>query len=97
VRSIQPDAMEFNPGSTQQMAQLLFAPCKRKLSKEKADKIKNRRIKIDSENIENESKYYEDSDESPIEVDDEKNSKKEVELLPRERTFRVENIFVNIH
>jgi hypothetical protein len=31
---VQPDALEFNPASTQQLTQLLFAPCYRPKNKE---------------------------------------------------------------
>lgn len=36
VRKVQPEAYEFNPSSSQQLQQLLFAPFKRNLSKQKS-------------------------------------------------------------
>lgn len=38
VHSIQPSLIEFNPGSVQQLQQLLFAPCYRKISPDKFKK-----------------------------------------------------------
>jgi DNA polymerase I len=122
VRSIQPEALEFNPGSTAQMQQLLFGPCKRRLSKEKAMKLKSRGA---PRKIETSEDLTPDSNEELSEedfIDKELNSNKngngksqsqfnksknsenstvkysnvnnnETEVLPAERTFKVENIF----
>lgn len=67
VRSIQPDALEFNPGSTQQLQQLLFAPCYRKLSLEQAGKLKIKKTKEEEDEVESSEsnpEVSEDSDES---------------------------------
>ena len=45
VHSIQPSLIEFNPGSVQQLQQLLFAPCYRKIS---PDKIKKQNYRTTS-------------------------------------------------
>jgi hypothetical protein len=71
--------MEFNPGSVQQLQQLLFAPCYRKISKEKVIKT-NWKSTNPSDNNTNHN---------------ENNNKDELTLIiPEERIFRTENIFV---
>lgn len=129
VRSIQPEALEFNPGSTAQMQQLLFGPCKRRLSKEKAMKLKSRgapkKIQDSSDSIDfrdmtpesdedvSEDEFFGKKSEnsnlnmnvspkfSKLNITNNKNENdnndndndKETQVLPAERTFRVENIF----
>jgi hypothetical protein len=85
VHSIQPTALEFNPGSTQQMQQLLFGPCFRKLSKEKAEKLQYRKKKSSSE---------EEDMSSGEEELGRKDDNKLIEVVPSERTFKVDNVYV---
>ena len=73
------------------MQQLLFAPCYRKLSKEKAAKLKSRSPKQENENDEI-SISEDDTSEEEIKSGNKDDSL--VEVLAPERTFRVENIFV---
>jgi DNA polymerase-1 len=98
VQSEQPEAREFNPGSTAQLQQLLFAPCKRRLSKEKASKLRFKKIS-DEEEVGN-GVNEDDEDISKIlnnfngvPKNNNENSK-EVEVLPAQRSFKVLNIYV---
>ncbi len=72
---VQPDAFEFNPASTQQLTQLLFAPCYRPKSKELLQSKKNKKSENDD-------------------TEDFKEVNGMIEVLPPERKFKVENIFV---
>ena len=74
---VQPDALEFNPASTQQLTQLLFAPCYRPKTKELLESKKKKKIENDED------------------IDDFKEVNGMIEVLPPERKFKVENIFVD--
>ena len=108
VHSIQPTLIEFNPGSVQQLQQLLFAPCYRKIS---PDKIKKQNFRTrqkspeehyDNEEVE-ENIHHENDINNSLTVNnyitDYKNKdnidEKLTEVLPEERIFRVENVYVN--
>lgn len=93
VQSVQPNALEFNPGSTQQMQQLLFGPCFRKMSDENARKIKLRRAGGNDESSEEQTPEDEISPEENS-GETNKSNMKLVEVIPAERTFRVENKMV---
>jgi hypothetical protein len=74
------------------MQQLLFGPCYRKMSDENARKIKLRRAGGKEENSEEQSPEEENYEKSSGEND--KSNMKLVEVIPAERTFRVENKMV---
>lgn len=78
------------------MQQLLFGPCYRKISKEKHAKIKSR-IRQHNEDEKINSYDQEDINEETGEDLEENNSGQKVEVLPAERTFKVENTFVNLN
>lgn len=86
VRKLQPDAMEFNPSSVQQLTQLLFAPYYAKRNKSLEEKLIKRNVKK-TDTIEQEQNKLN------IIV---KDGTEYIEILPPERKFRVENIFVMI-
>ncbi len=117
VHSIQPSLIEFNPGSVQQLQQLLFAPCYRNIS---PDKIKKHNFRtttpkqpssaVDGDQIQEEN-LDEEQDLNGISRiliifyktlafirEKELNSKnadgKLIQVLPEERIFRVENVYV---
>jgi hypothetical protein len=73
------------------MQQLLFGPCYRKMSEDKAKKIRLRRAGGKDENSEDQTPVEENS-ESPDENN--KSNMKLIEVIPAERTFRVENKMV---
>ena len=86
VKSIQPDALEFNPASVQQLTQLLFGPFCVKRIKTIEEKLTKRNVKKTETISQEENKLIivtKDGDEF-------------IEILPQERKFRVENIFVKI-
>lgn len=92
VHSVQPDALEFNPGSTQQLQQLLFGPCQRKLTQAKIKTLKKPgRPKELIEEISNEDETRESSGEDTL--TNKSNGSALVEVLPASRNFKVENIF----
>jgi DNA polymerase-1 len=98
VQSEQPEAREFNPGSTAQLQQLLFAPCRRRLSKEKASKLKTKKL---SDEEEGENGIFEQDEDDIANFLNNSNGKpkknessQEVEVLPAQRSFKVLNVFV---
>lgn len=109
VHSIDPKLKEFNPGSVQQLQQLLFAPCFRKISAEKFKKPNFRTTQKPQATIDPEENIEENPDEETEgngnngasrvigkEFTNANPDDKLIELLPEERIFRVENIYVKI-
>ncbi len=84
VRQYRPDALEFNPSSPQQLTQLLFAPYYKKRNKILEEKLIKRNVKK-TDTIE-----QEDNKLNIVLID----GVEHIEILPPERKFRVENIFV---
>lgn len=94
VHSLDPNLVGFNPGSTQQVQQLLFAPCYKKESNKNRGKFNL---------LNSDDEYF---DEDLIEEDNEnvkstKSSKtkksKMVEVLPKTRSFKIDNIEVSLY
>lgn len=117
IHSIQPSLIEFNPGSVQQLQQLLFAPCYRKISpdkfkkpnfrttsaKQKAAAAAANQEELQEENIDYESDlngsngilfYNGLAVISEKEFNSANPDGKLIEVLPEERIFRVENVYV---
>ncbi len=90
VHTIRPEALEFNPGSVQQLQQLIFAPCYRNISENK--------VKIPSmRTVDKSDKSSEEGNDIENDENNNKNnnkSKKGILVLPEQRIFRVENKFV---
>ncbi len=87
IRRAQPDALEFNPGSVQQLTQLLFAPYYTKRNKNLEEKLIKRNVKK-TDTI--------DQDENKLIIIN-KDGEEYIEILPPERKFKVENIYVNLN
>lgn len=71
------------------MQQLLFGPCYRKMSDDKAKKIRSRRAGGNDENSDELTPEEENSEDSHDENN--RSNMKLVEVIPAERVFRVEN------
>lgn len=76
MRELQPDCVEFNPSSVQQLQQLLFAPFKRS----------DRKI---IPKTEEEEEIEEEDEDDPMKI---KRVMKEVNDFPLERAFKVEKL-----
>ena len=87
VRQLQPDALEFNPSSVQQLTQLLFAPYYTKRNKTLEEKLIKRNVKKTDSIDQEENKL------NIVLI----NGVEHIEILPPERKFKVENIFVNYY
>ena len=94
VHSVQPNALEFNPGSVQQLQQLLFAPCSRNVSSDKIKKT-NMRTTVKVEKVQEMNDEYDYNNEGSYDKGNSGNGKNFIEVLPEERIFRVENFYVN--
>lgn len=95
VFSVDPGLIGFNPGSTQQMQQLLFGPCYRKMNNQNKELLMKRAIVSESEE---ESVIIEDDEEEEEEVvvdnikgKNKKKVEKEVLIVPEMRIFRIDN------
>src|SRR5690606_35199966 len=86
VRTVQPQAVEFNPASIQQLTQLLFGPCYKKQNKKFAEKIN--KIAQKKQNAENGIIDEDIEDISPEESSIENDAKENLtEILPAVREF----------
>lgn len=92
VLSEQPEALEFNPSSTQQLIQLLYGPCFRNISQEKATKINSRISSKLSELIEDSLDELEEDTEDDTKTKTTPKGKL-LQVLPKERIFKVDNIY----
>jgi hypothetical protein len=104
---VQPDALEFNPASIQQLTQLLFGPYSKKATKKDIEKLnlakKAAAVKKLHDEEANEFEKDEVDEEERMSSSESTNSESEngdnnksqmLEILPAVREFRVENIFV---
>jgi len=108
VRELLPEAYEFNPSSSQQLQQFIFAPFTRKVMNKKESDSKNgkNQIKVAKKSSEN---IFEDEEVVPEEIDENEDTEmaeedsnddpmkvvrnfKQVDEYPEVRYFKVEKI-----
>lgn len=99
VYSIDPGLIGFNPGSTQQMQQLMFGPCYRKINNQNKEMLMKRAIISDSDqevvSINDEEEVDEDEN-LKIKSNRKKKAEKEVLIVPPVRVFKIDNEHVGL-
>ena len=98
VYSIDSKLVGFNPGSTQQMQQLLFGPCYRSLTNFNKEKI----LKNQKEEYMSDEELAFDNNTEDINQDYNSNTKKTksdkiILIVPETRVFKIDNEFVSLN
>ena len=86
IKEVQPQAFEFNPSSTQQLQQLIYAPFKRKIDKNVSSKKNIDNLQKDNNELES---IEEDTDEDPMKIT---RVFTEINDFPKTRYFKLAKI-----